>query len=89
MNETHHSEKNNFNTNFGRFVRAKRVTKNWSQSMLAAQMGNNAQNISRLESGKISPSIYWINKLCSVFQMSLSDFFLEFEQFNLTEHTAP
>ncbi len=74
-------DKAQFNRSFGEFVRFKRIQNNLSQSELGDMLGNNFQNISRLERGLISPSLYFVQKICEAFNLSISEFFLEFEIF--------
>ena len=71
--------KSEYNKCFGLFLREKRISKNWSQNDLAFLMGNNPQNISRIERGELTPTIYWIDKLATVFECKPSNLFLEFE----------
>lgn len=71
-------EKSEFNNLFGSFVSHKRKEKSWSQSKLAAALGNNAQNISRIERGELSPTLYWVTKLSTVFELELNEFIDEF-----------
>ena len=51
-----------------------------SQSDLAAKLENNAQNISRIERGEISPTLYWFSRLAEIFEQDLSSLILEFEK---------
>jgi len=74
-------DKNQFNKLFGEFIRQKRIAKNWSQSELADKLNNNFQNISRLERGEISPTLYWIDGLAKAFDELLSDIIIEFENY--------
>jgi len=67
-----------FDKRFGKFIKKKREEKGWSQSMMASHLGNNSQNISRLERGEITPTLYWCNKLADVLEMDLSDLIKEF-----------
>jgi transcriptional regulator with XRE-family HTH domain len=62
----------------GDFVRRKRTEKGWSQSDLAAKIGNNYQNISRLERGETSPTLEWCYRLAAAFDMDMIDFIKEF-----------
>jgi predicted transcriptional regulator len=52
-----------------------------SQSDLADLMGNNFQNISRLERGLITPTLFWVQNLAEAFELILSDLVIEFEMF--------
>lgn len=74
-------EKNGYNILFGDFVRFKRSQEGMSQSDLADLMGNNFQNISRLERGLITPTLYWVQNLADAFDLKLSELILEFELF--------
>jgi transcriptional regulator with XRE-family HTH domain len=74
-------EKQRYNILFGEFVKFKRVQKNMSQSDLADLMGNNFQNISRLERGLITPTLFWVQNLAEAFELILSDLVIEFELF--------
>ena len=72
-------EKSEFNVKFGRYVAYKRRELGFTQSELAAKVGNNAQNISRLERGEVSPTLFWVTTLASSFELSLSQLIFEFE----------
>ena len=74
-------DKNHFNKIFGEFIKQKRIEKKWSQSELADKLNNNFQNISRLERGEISPTLYWLDGLAKAFDEKLSSIVLEFEKF--------
>lgn len=74
-------EKQRYNILFGDFVRFKRSQRGMSQSDLADLMGNNFQNISRLERGLITPTLYWVQNLADAFGIKLSDLIIEFEMF--------
>ncbi|MCF8414615.1 MAG: helix-turn-helix domain-containing protein [Crocinitomicaceae bacterium] len=72
-------EKSEFDRRLGLYVRELRTKKGWSQQILASKMGNNFQNISRLERGEVSPTFFWIDELATVFEMKLKDFVEGFE----------
>lgn len=75
-------EKPEFDILLGKFVKAKRTNKEWSQSQFAARIGNNFQNVSRLERGKLSPTLYWcIEYLAPAFELSASELIKELEDF--------
>ncbi len=67
-----------FDKQFGLYVKKKRLEMNWSQAYLASKMGNNFQNISRLERGEISPTLYWCYNLAEAFEMKFEDLVKEF-----------
>jgi ribosome-binding protein aMBF1 (putative translation factor) len=61
-----------FDKQFGNFVRLQRQKKGWSQPELASKVGNNFQNISRLERGMTTPTLFWCYKLAEAFDIELS-----------------
>lgn len=75
-------DKSDFNQRFGAFLRHKRTVKGWSQSRLASELGNNSQNISRIERGELSPTLFWISKLADAFGDELSVLIKEFDEFH-------
>lgn len=74
-------DKSQFNKQLGIFVKEKRKEFNMSQSDLAAKMDNNFQNISRLERGDVSPTLFWFFKLAAAFEMEPGLLVVEFEKF--------
>jgi len=72
-------EKLEFNKAFGLFLKNKRCLKGWSQTDLASLLGNNSQNISRIERGELTPTIYWFQKLANAFECCPSEFLKDFE----------
>jgi DNA-binding XRE family transcriptional regulator len=66
-----------FDKKFGQFVKRKRTELKMSQAGLAAKVGNNFQNISRLERGEISPTLFWCYKLADAFEMDMTDLIKE------------
>src|SRR5690606_13656573 len=75
-------EKQNFNIIFGKFIKFKRTESGWSQSELAAKLGHNYQNVSRIERGEISPTFYWcFEVLATAFETKCSELIREFEDF--------
>lgn len=62
-----------FDRQFGLFVKKLREEKGLSQEDLASKMGNNYQNISRLERGQITPTLFWCFKLAEALDVSLSN----------------
>lgn len=75
-------EKSEFDIVLGKFIKAKRTEKKWSQSQFAARIGNNFQNVSRLERGKVSPTLYWcVEFLAPALELTASQFVKELEDF--------
>lgn len=62
-----------FDALFGQHVKKIRESKGWSQAELAYRMENNHQNISRLEKGETTPTIYWCYRLAHVFEMDITE----------------
>ena len=56
-----------FDKQFGLYVKKKRLELKLSQADLASRVGNNYQNVSRLERGEISPTLFWCFKLAEAF----------------------
>lgn len=74
-------EKSEFNQLFGRYISDKRNALGLSQSQLAALLGNNAQNISRIERGLISPTLFWSEKLAKAFNLEIEELVSEFAEY--------
>lgn len=71
--------KSDYNKLFGNFLKNKRESKGWTQTDLASMIGNNSQNISRLERGEITPTIFWLEKLANSFECKASELLAEIE----------
>jgi len=52
--------------------------KGWSQAKLADEVDNNYQNISRLERGEITPTLFWCYKLAKALGIEVENFLKEF-----------
>ena len=72
---------NNFKIILGTFIRKKRKEKGLTQSDLAARLGNNYQNISRLECGETSPTLEWCFKLAKALDLTIEEFVAELVRF--------
>lgn len=68
-----------FDKQFGAYVKKMRQKKGWLQEDLATALNTDFQNVSRLETGRVTPSLYWCNLLAKSFDMSLSKFLEGFE----------
>ena len=66
-----------FDKYFGEYVRKKRKSKGWTQPDLASRMENNFQNISSLERGEITPTLFWFYRLAEAFEMDPMDMMKE------------
>ncbi len=67
-----------FNKKFGLFISKKRLESGLTQSELASLLGNNAQNVSRLERGEVSPTLFWVTILAEAFELTLTQLVEEF-----------
>ncbi|MBU1172734.1 MAG: helix-turn-helix domain-containing protein [Proteobacteria bacterium] len=57
--------------NLSQNLKKLRKKKGWSQSQLAEQIGSHLSHINRIETGKYNPSLDVIQKLASVFEVSI------------------
>lgn len=71
-------DKEDFNKLLGKHIKEIRERKNLSQSDLASSMGINFQNISSYERGEVSPTLFWINRLCESMEVDCEIFISEF-----------
>lgn len=77
-------EKQTFDKALGKFIRKKREDNGWTQADLASKIGHNYQNVSRIERGEHSPTLYWCMEfLAPAFEMGASEFVDDFEKFKL------
>ncbi|MBI5538662.1 MAG: helix-turn-helix transcriptional regulator [Bacteroidia bacterium] len=67
-------EKSEFNKKIGQYLKKKRLQKKLTQAELASIIGNDFQNISRIERGVLSPTLYWLSKVTDALEMNLGDF---------------
>ncbi len=63
----------NISQNFCEMLKEQREKLGLSQSMVAKKIGTSHQNISRWESGKILPNIYFCIKLADLYNISLDE----------------
>jgi transcriptional regulator with XRE-family HTH domain len=67
-----------FDKHFGEYVKKKRKSKGWTQPELASRMDNNFQNVSSLERGEITPTLFWFYRLAEAFEIEPEDMMKEF-----------
>jgi transcriptional regulator with XRE-family HTH domain len=67
-------DKSEFNKKIGQYLKKKRLEKKWTQAELAGKVGIDFQNISRIERGTISPTLYWFNNIAEALEVNLGDF---------------
>lgn len=78
-------EKAEFSLLFGAYIKKLRQEKKMTQPELADKLGNNFQNISAVERGEFTITIYTAQKFANAFEISLSALFKGFEDFNLNK----
>jgi transcriptional regulator with XRE-family HTH domain len=74
--------KSQFNIAFGNYLKSIRLEKGFTQMDLASLIGVNPQNISAIERGEVTPSIYWIYNLSKCLDISFKHFLSEFSDFS-------
>lgn len=82
-------EKGEFDKLFGEFVQYRRESLKWTQNDLAERINSEYQNVSRLERGKVSPSLFWLNTLAKGFETTLGEMMSEFDQFVQQKQKEP
>jgi putative transcriptional regulator len=65
---------------FGAHVKKMRLKKDISGAELARLLFMDKPNITRLEKGRVNPSVYLVKQLCDVLHISVDDFFKEFKE---------
>jgi len=63
-----------FDKQFGVYIKKLRFQRGWTQEQLADRIGNNFQNVSGMERGEISPTLFWCTKIAAAFDVKLLDF---------------
>ena len=58
---------------FSRQLKALRLRHNWTQAFVAEQIGTTTVNVSRWERGILAPSLYFRQKLCDFFEVSVDE----------------
>jgi transcriptional regulator with XRE-family HTH domain len=74
-------EKAEFSLLFGAFIKEMRNKRKMTQPELADKLGNNFQNISSLERGEYTITIFTAYKIAMAFNISLSTLFNDYEEF--------
>ena len=70
-----------FSLLFGAYLKDLRKQNNMTQPELADKLGNNFQNISAIERGEFTITIYTAKKFADAFKIELSMLFKGFEDF--------
>lgn len=74
-------EKAEFSLLFGAYIKKLRQENKMTQPELADKLGNNFQNISAIERGEFTITIFTAQKIADAFEISLSSLFQGFEEF--------
>jgi len=64
-------EKEQFNIEFGEFIRDKREALGLTQQDLSVKMNIDYQSISRLERGKVAPTLFWCYRLAEALNIEI------------------
>jgi transcriptional regulator with XRE-family HTH domain len=75
-------EKAKFSLLFGAYIKKLRQDNRMTQPELADKLGNNFQNISAVERGEFTITIYTAQKFADAFEISLSALFKGFEDYS-------
>jgi len=73
--------KDEFNKLFGNYVKKIRIERGLSQMDVASSIGVNPQNISAIERGEVSPTFFWIVKLCENLEIEPNQFISSFFEY--------
>jgi putative transcriptional regulator len=65
-------EKQEFLTRLGKHIAQLRVSKQLTQADVAYMCDKDMQSVSRLERGKINPSIYFLQEIATAFEINLA-----------------
>jgi transcriptional regulator with XRE-family HTH domain len=66
------AQKENF---IGELLKAKRRIRNWSQEHVAEKLDLSQQQYQKYEAGKLIPPMYVLEKLSTIFEIAIDDFF--------------
>jgi transcriptional regulator with XRE-family HTH domain len=78
-------EKAEFSLLFGAFIKELRNNRKMTQPELADKIGNNFQNISALERGEYTITIFTAYKIALAFEISISTLFKDYEEFLISK----
>ncbi len=72
--------KEEFLKELGNHIKLIRIEKNISGAELSRLLFMEKPNITRLEKGRVNPSIYLIKQICDVLEISMDDFWKKFNK---------
>lgn len=64
----------------GLHLRSIRIKKGYSQRQLAFKANKDPQSLERVENGKSCPTVFYLNEICKALEISMSEFFEEFNK---------
>ena len=64
----------------GAYIRKVRLEKGYTGAELARELFIDKPNLTRLEKGRVNPSIYILKQICDVLEITLDEFFQGFNQ---------
>ena len=73
-------KKHDFNKTLGLCIYRIRIKKGLTQTDVSALLGNNPQNISRIERGLISPTLFWIINFAKCLEIDPMEILKEFRE---------
>jgi putative transcriptional regulator len=67
-------------SHLGSYIKKVRLEKGYSGAELARELYIDKPNLTRLEKGRVNPSIYLLKQICDVLGITLEEFFGGFNQ---------
>ncbi len=78
--EKERREKELWLKSFGAHIKKMRIKKGISGAEFARLLFIDQPNVTRLEKGRVNPSLYLIKQICDVLEISLDEFFKYFKE---------
>lgn len=66
-------DKENIQKSFGKHVRNLRISKGFTQVEVSSKMNKDQQSLQRVESGNVSPSLYYLFELAEGLEVSIQE----------------
>ena len=80
LKEKERREKELWLKSFGAHVKKMRIKKGISGAEFARLLFIDQPNLTRLEKGRVNPSLYVIKQICDVLDLNLDEFFRQFKE---------
>lgn len=68
-------DRHTYATKFGNHLRALRESKGLTLRELALEMDSDKPTLSKIENGKMVPTVYFLSRICLALKVSETDFF--------------